>query len=226
MHLLDRPIWSALKSRQAEFSRGTQSALAFRPDVEPFAAAESDKPCDIAALGALWVPNDFLLLIQTIPSPTPPGLRIAHEAVGLQMIASAPIEPNIPVEAAPLGDDDVPDMQELAELTKPGPFRTATHKLGQFWGIRRNGRLVAMAGERLKLEGYTEVSGVCSHPDWRGHGLAASLSALVSRRIQDRGETSFLHVYASNDRAISLYQALGFEVRSKMAVQAFTQGSE
>lgn len=107
-------------------------------------------------------------------------------------------------------------------VTNPGPFRARTHHLGQFWGIRRQGKLVAMAGERLKVPGMTEVSGVCSHPEWRGHGFARALSAFVAWRIQDRGETPFLHAYASNSAAIELYEKLGFTLRSEMAVQALS----
>ena len=91
-------------------------------------------------------------------------------------------------------------------MTRPGPFRARTHHFGQFWGIRREGQLVAMAGERMRLPGFSEVSGVCTHPDWRGHGFARALSAFVANRIQARGETPFLHAYADNGAAVGLYQ--------------------
>jgi predicted GNAT family acetyltransferase len=114
-------------------------------------------------------------------------------------------------------------MIALAELTEPGPFRARTHELGQFWGIRREGRLVAMAGERMKLPGFTELSGVCVHPDWRGHGFARDLSAFVAGAIAARGETPFLHVFADNRAAIRLYEQLGFTARREMAIQAITR---
>lgn len=221
MNPLDRPIWSALTTRQSKFARGRAPALAFRSDVEPFAATEADDSDGIEALGALAIAEDFLLLIQSKPSPTPPGLRIVREAVGVQMVAAGPVEATRPEDAVLLDDDDATEMIELAELTKPGPFRAATHRLGQFWGIRRNGRLIAMAGERLKLPGMTEVSGVCTHPDWRGHGFGGRLSAFVARLIQERDEVPFLHAYADNQLAISLYEKLGFRIRIEMAVQAF-----
>lgn len=221
MNPLDRPIWTALTTRQSKFARGRAPALAFRSDIEPFAASQTDDPDPIAALGQLVIPEDFLLLIQSAPSPTPPGLRIVREAAGVQMLAATAVEGPRPHDAVLLGNADASEMLALAELTKPGPFRAATHRLGQFWGIRRDGRLIAMAGERLKLPGMTEVSGVCTHPEWRGHGHGARLSAFVARLIQDRGEVPFLHAYADNQPAISLYERLGFRIRSEMAVQAF-----
>jgi predicted GNAT family acetyltransferase len=226
MHPLDRPIWTALTTRQAEFARGDGAALAFRADVEPFAAASSEDEEALRALAPLALPGDFLLLIQSSPSPPLPGLRQLSEAVGVQMVASRAIEAPRPPDALPLGDADVAEMIALAELTKPGPFRAATHRLGQFWGIRREGRLVAMAGERLKVPGMTEVSGVCTHPDWRGHGFARDLSAFVASLVCARGEKPFLHAYADNSSAIGLYEQLGFTIRCEMAVQAFaTKGA-
>jgi len=104
-------------------------------------------------------------------------------------------------------------MLALATLTKPGPFFARTHQLGDFVGVKRDGVLVAMAGERMKPAGFTEVSGVCTHPDHRGHGYAAGLSRIVAQRILARGEVPFLHAYATNTAAIAIYQALGFRLR-------------
>jgi len=104
-------------------------------------------------------------------------------------------------------------MLALATLTKPGPFFARTHQLGDFIGVKKNGALVAMAGERMKPPGFTEVSGVCTHPDHRGHGYAAGLSRIVASRILERGETPFLHAFATNTGAISVYRALGFALR-------------
>ncbi len=117
-----------------------------------------------------------------------------------------------------LTDDDAPEMLVLASLTEPGPFLARTHRMGRFLGIRRNGRLAAMAGERMRFPGHTEVSGVCTHPDFRGQGLARRLSAAVTAAIQQRGDRAFLHVWATNATAIAIYRGLGFEVRAEVSV--------
>ena len=111
-----------------------------------------------------------------------------------------------------LGDNDSPEMLELTALTKPGPFGPRTHELGYYVGIRDNGKLVAMAGERLKVPGHTEVSAVCTHPDHLGKGYAAALMSEVMRAIRARGETPFLHVRADNARAIAIYERLEFRI--------------
>jgi predicted GNAT family acetyltransferase len=106
-------------------------------------------------------------------------------------------------------------MIELTTLTKPGPFGPRTHELGTYLGIRREGKLVAMAGERLKVPGYTEVSAVCTHPEYLGNGYAQALMSAVMRGIRERGETPFLHVRGDNDRAIKVYEKLGFRTRKQ-----------
>lgn len=116
-------------------------------------------------------------------------------------------------EIVRLGAQDSPEMVELATLTKPGPFGLRTHELGTYFGIRTQGKLVAMAGERLKVPGYTEISAVCTHPDHTGKGYARTLMAEVMRGIHDRREIPFLHVRRDNRRAVELYERLGFKTR-------------
>jgi len=117
------------------------------------------------------------------------------------------------VEIVTLGASDVPEMIALVELTKPGPFSTRTHELGTFLGIRVDGQLVAMTGERMKPGNYTEMTAVCVHPDHRGRGYAQALLGAVARGIVARGEIPFLHVFTSNISAIALYQRQGMEIR-------------
>jgi predicted GNAT family acetyltransferase len=219
MDPLDRPIWTALTTRQAEFALGGPLALRYQSDVEPFAAVESDSKDGLEALAQVLVPGEAHILLQAEPSPLPSGIQLADEAAGVQMVATRIITAARPSDAIRLSDADSPEMLELAELTRPGPFRPRTHCLGTFWGIRREGRLVAMAGERMKIPGMTEVSGVATHPDWRGHGFARSLSAFVASEIARRGETPFLHAFANNIAAIRLYESLGFAIRTEVYVQ-------
>ena len=117
-----------------------------------------------------------------------------------------------------LGDADASAMLELATLTKPGPFTMRALSLGDFWGIRIDGRLIAMAGERLKVEGMTELSGVCTDPDFRGQGLGRLMTLFAVGKICARGEQPFLHTYAANETAIGLYGKLGFRLRTPMNV--------
>ena len=216
---LDKPIWSALTSRHAEFAVGDGHALRYRATVEPFIAARDDGRDSLAAMAALIEPDEELILLQREPIPIPAGIELIGERMGVQMIAAGADPIDVPAGVIPLGPDDAPEMRALAELTKPGPFLAETHLLGGFWGIRRDGLLLAMAGERMKLPGLTEVSGVCAHPDAQGQGFGRLLSRLVMGRIAARGERPFLHAYADNEAAIGLYRSLGFTLRCDIHVQ-------
>lgn len=225
-HPLDRPVWNALLSTQAAFAIGGESAKRFVPDVGIFAAARDDSEKSLRALADLVPSDGSVILLQVGESPVPPGTQVDTVAKGVQMVAQEVVllEPEAPVER--LTEADAPAMLELAALTKPGPFFANTHRLGAFWGIKADGRLVAMAGERMKLNGYTEVSGVCTHPEFRGRGYAATLSRVVAGNIMKRGETPFLHAYAVNTAAINLYSALGFALRSPMVVTMLSRSVE
>jgi predicted GNAT family acetyltransferase len=217
-HPLDRPIWSALSARQLELSVGDGLARRFAPDIGPLAAARDGKAESLAALTALVPGDGALILLEAEAAIVVPETGVSRTARGVQMVARDLKAVRSAVSMEPLSDGDAPEMLALAELTEPGPFAARTHVLGQFWGVRVGGRLVAMAGERMKPEGYAEVSGVCVHPDHRGRGYAAALSALVADHITARGETPFLHAYAENAGAIRLYESLGFAIRCAVTV--------
>lgn len=212
---LDTAVWTALETRHNRFALGGPFARRFDPEVAPFAAARDAGPESLAALGDLLENGETdVYLMQRADIALPDTLTAPMTAPGVQMIKrrAGAVQP-VGEEITRLTRADIPEMRALVDLTKPGPFRARTFELGEFWGIRIDGRLAAMAGERLKLPGFTEVSGVCSHPDFRGKGLAAALSNFVARRIEARGEIPFLHAFASNDIAIRLYERLGFELR-------------
>ena len=212
-HPLDRPVWSALTTRQAHLSLGGGRAVRLSPEYGPFGAAMDASPEGLAALGALQVADADTWTLEADPVSAPPGLEVKSQAECLQMVAGRLAPQRLTISATVLTDADADQMLALARLTRPGPFAQKTHRLGRFIGVKQDGRLLAMAGERLRPEGFTEVSGVCTHPDGRGLGYGGALSLLVAERILARGETPFLHVYAGNTVAIGLYQALGFEVR-------------
>lgn len=212
-HPLDRPVWRALSTRQASLAQGDALALRLAADYGAFAAAADGSPASQAALAALPCDDNGLILVEPEAAAPPPGMRVTLSAPCVQMMADEVREIAPGFEVLALSDADAPEMLALATLTRPGPFFRRTHRLSQFIGVRVGGRLAAMAGERLLPEGYAEVSGVCTHPDCRGHGYAAALSAIVARRILARGETPFLHAYADNAAAIRLYEALGFSLR-------------
>jgi predicted GNAT family acetyltransferase len=151
-----------------------------------------------------------------VSPPKAPAAVEATEAACLQMTVQYFAGAARDVGARPLGEADAAEMLELALLTRPGPFRKRTHTLGRFIGVRDRGRLIAMAGERLKMDGFVEISAVCTHPDYRGRGLGGALLQAVGDRILSEGDTPFLHTYAHNTGAIALYRKLGFEVRSEM----------
>jgi predicted GNAT family acetyltransferase len=218
MNALDRPVWASL-THAPQFADGGPLAKRFRRDVNLFASACDDSPDSQAALHDLVRAGDAVYVLQVPDICIPDGLVATRTAQGVQMIATRPIPPIAhDSQVVELGDADALEMLALARLTEPGPFLDRTHTLGRFIGIRIDGQLAAMAGERMRLPGFTEVSGVCTHPDFRGRGLARDLSAMVAHAIQQRGEQPFLHAWTSNHTAITLYQRLGFERRATVQV--------
>ncbi|MFZ0817388.1 MAG: GNAT family N-acetyltransferase [Candidatus Sulfotelmatobacter sp.] len=237
MHPLDNVIWTALNTRQSEFAEAFGQARRFMPEVSPLAAFAEPTEEGYESLGELVGAGGTIRLFLDAPyqaragwsllngSPMPEmvyegaGLRPADSPFDLAQGKLGEFSPheslhNADQKIVELGGGDSAKMMELTALTKPGPFGKRTHELGTYLGIRREGKLVAMAGERLKIPGYTEVSAVCTHPEHTGHGYARLLMTEVMRRILGRGETPFLHVREDNVRAIKLYHRLGFTRRA------------
>lgn len=208
-HPLDRAVWNALTGRQAPLSITEGGVTRFDPAYATFAAASPEAtPEDWTALTRA---TGRLALFET-DAVVPEGLVEVDRIDCLQMTATnLTAGRGIAFEA--LSDADGPEMLALATLTQPGPFFSRTHLLGPFIGIRKEGVLVAMAGERLSLDGFSEVSGVCTHPDHRGHGYAGALMRAVGQRILDRGDTVFLHARIGHADTIAFYETLGFRPR-------------
>ncbi|WP_269713779.1 GNAT family N-acetyltransferase [Caulobacter sp. NIBR2454] len=226
-HPLDRPIWSALTGRQASYAIPGGRAARFHPDAAVFAAAGDDSPEALDDLARILREAGVGVVLQTDPTPPLPGLTVEKQGDVVQMVTERLASPTPPRPIEPavrLTDADAAEMLALATLTEPGPFFPQTHRLGEFWGVKQDGRLIAMAGERMRLDGFTEVSGVCTHPDHRGHGHGAMLTWLVASRILARGEAAFLHCYISNTGAVGLYEALGFRVRAQMTASFLRAG--
>lgn len=218
MHPLDRPIWASLTTFHTSMAEGSALAMRYLPEVNLFASARDDGAQARAALASLVRPGEHIYILQVPPIAVPPGLHATRTAKGVQMVATQPLDGAPDEELVVLTDADAPEMLALATLTEPGPFFLRTHHMGRFLGIRRQGRLAAMAGERMRFPGHTEVSGVCTHPEFRGQGLARRLSAAVAAAIQQRGDQAFLHAWATNAPAIALYRSLGFELRAEVNV--------
>jgi len=210
-HPLDNAVWSALDGPHAHLADRLGRAARYPADIYAFSAL--DDPEDPAAwtdLHRLAGPATTVRIkpVETIPD----GWELIREGRGVQLVGTAlRAEPD--PEAVRLGPDDVPEILDLVARTRPGPYLKRTILLGTYLGIRHEGRLIALAGERLKPPGWTEISAVCTDPAHRGKGLATRLIRAVAAGIRERGDTPFLHAAADNTNAIRLYESIGFELR-------------
>jgi len=215
-HLLDNPVWAALTGPHRDLAETCGQAVRYPPDVSPFTAVPDDP--DQAAwadLGRLVGPGGSALRIGAKP-PWPADWTVEFSGVGVQLVATEAFETRPFDEALLLGEADEDEMLDLTARTQPGPFLRRTHTMGSYLGVRREGRLVAMAGERLHPPGWTEISAVCTDPDFRGMGLGTRLVQAVGHGIRERGDQPMMHAAASNTNAIRLYQALGFVIRCEV----------
>lgn len=216
METLDNPIWHALAGPQSGFAEVAGSARRFPLTITSLGGLPEPNSEAFADLASLQADHEATALFLPEMIHPPKEWRIlAREMLPQLVFAGSALQP-ASVESSALGSDDSAAMQALTRLTKPGPFGPRTHELGGYCGIWRDGRLAAMAGERLRPPGFAEISAVCTHPDFTGQGLAAALVTAVARRILERGETPFLHVRSDNARAIALYQRLGFRERRRL----------
>lgn len=216
--MLDNPVWNALATRHARFALGDGRVKRYPADVAPFLATAGAEPLDRDEAADLATPGEILFMLGAEPLP-PAGWEVERRSSLSQMVCERRVvAAAVGEDDSVLGPSDVPDMLELTSLAFPGYFRPRTIEMGTYFGVRRAGRLVAMAGQRMFLDGYREVSGVCTHPDHRGQGHASRLITLVVDEMLRDGLTPFLHVDGANSGARIAYEKLGFVVRRDLSL--------
>jgi ribosomal protein S18 acetylase RimI-like enzyme len=222
---LDNPVWWAITGSQHELATATSLAARFDPDVSPFGAfSEEPTPDHWGDLARLVGPGGMVALTGVIGRP-PDDWRVLMSIPGVQMVGEQvspnpgthPTAESAPDQPQPLGEEDVPDMLALVTEAQPGPFLARTVEFGGYLGVRRRGRLVAMAGERLRPPGFAEISAVATATDHRHQGLGELLVRAVMASVLARGEMPFLHASSENTVAVRLYERLGFTRRREVS---------
>jgi len=218
-------FWHGLTGAQARFAVGRGGARRYAPGFSPIVAFADPAAPDFASLAPYCEPGE-LVYVEGVSAPFPAHWRIEVETSMYRMVwrgGAVAADPGF--SPAPLGGEHVAQAVALATLTRPGPFGPRTLELGEYFGVFDGGHLVAMAGERLEVGRFREVSGVCTHPDARGRGLARKLMQHLMAREMARGQTPFLHVIATNAVACALYQAMGFAVDAHTPVRVAARGA-
>lgn len=211
--VLESPAWSALSGVHARFAEGDDYARRYAADVSPFVGVVSwEEPQVWESLIALFGHGAEVPLSHFV-GELPEGWTEISRGDGMQLVASDRVSGQPFDDAVELGEGDVDEMLALIERNRPGPFRARTYQLGRYVGVRREGRLIAMAGERLHPQGFTEISAVSVDDEYRRRGLASALTLDVAYAIRQRGDVPFLHASAANTGAIATYEKLGFQLR-------------
>jgi GNAT superfamily N-acetyltransferase len=223
--MLDNPIWHALTTVHAGLAEGDGLARRYPAVIGPLTGLRDQGRDAYDSLGRVLPPAQVAVLFLDAPPVPPPDWALVHRGSLAQMVCARPTRAAHTHAIERLDGSALPEMIALATLTEPGPFGPRTPELGTFLGVHEAGRLVAMAGERLHLPGYTEVSAVCTHPDHRGRGYAAALVSAVAEQMMARGETPMLHVRSDNVGAIRLYERLGFTTRRYLELAVVMTGA-
>lgn len=213
-HPLDNHLWKALNGTLARYSRAVGRVRLLSPDIGSVCAIEEDSSLSLSDLASALSVGEEMLIIAPQPLPATAELQVLGVKPVLQMVAEPP-EPATPgVPTVRLGQNDFAQMLALVDLARPGPLGSRALELGSFRGTFDSGRLVAMAGERLRLDRYVEVASVCTHPEYRGKGYAKAVVSALMREIVSAGCIPFLGVDDGNTAAIRLYENLGFKYRT------------
>jgi len=210
--LLANPIWHSLSTLHSNLAQGNHLAKRYPQDIGPLSGIPKQSNECWDALKRIIPSGDHCALFLTEPANLGAGLTLVMQFQIEQMVCeSSRVVSSLEVKIEELGEADVTEMLALTTLTEPGPFQQRTIQLGGYRGIRDRGRLVAMAGQRMALPGYREVSAVCTHPSYRGRGYAGALVRAVDGGITALGEIPYLHVRRENFSAIRLYRSLGYD---------------
>ena len=222
--LLANPAWHALTGQQRTLGVCGLKAARYQRVIAPFAALADDG--GLEDLNEFVAPGQGVVFMCADAVDGAPGWKSVAQVSILQMICPEPAIADFPIVGRELGMDDVPQMLALTDLTEPGPFLPETVRMGRYLGVEEQGELIAMAGERFRLDGWTEISGVCTHPTAEGRGLAKALVAELVRGIVACGQAPFLHVRRgspSEQAAIAAYRKLGFESHQEIHAQVFVR---
>ncbi|MGZ0015840.1 GNAT family N-acetyltransferase [Yeosuana sp. AK3] len=217
--MLDNPIWNALTTIDSHKNIGSKNVGFFDVEIAPFIGLPD------------WDKNHQLELIKKAPDDRNWFLLISHEVHfidALEIAFSLPLyqftcsklnhEPvtKRKIEMVPLNENHIDEMIALTQLTKPGPFAKRTIEFGGYYGMFEDHKLVTIGGERLHMNGFTEISAICTHPDYQGLGYGAKMTQFLAQTVLNKGQTPFLHVRYDNFKAIEMYQRLGFEKRANI----------
>jgi ribosomal protein S18 acetylase RimI-like enzyme len=221
-HILDRPVWSALQTDHADLAVRLGRAWRYPEAIGPFAAATDLSKESMDDLAQMPAADEMIALFELADIPIPDGMTSLGYFSLHQMVAHKRLPLLHDARVSNLTEADAPEMMELAKLAKPGPFSLQSQRLGPFWGVKMDGKLIAMAGQRMRQPGFVELSGVCAHPEFRGRGFATLLSKYVGGKIASIGRAPYVHVHGTNKAALAFFGGIGFELRAKLNLRRLT----
>jgi len=222
-YLFENPVWHALQTTHRHFAASAGDACRYPADVAPFAAVAVPNTVALRQLRSLLTPSESVWLIGE-GYPHLPGLTLEETLDCFQLVLPEEADPGAAtIEVVRLSAADAPEMVALTALAFPGFFRHRTCEMGSYYGVRSGGELIAMGGERLMLDGYAEISGMCTHPAHRGKGLALNLIRQLTRNHRHDGVVSWLHVGVANNRPIELYRRMGFRMVRKVTLNRISR---
>jgi ribosomal protein S18 acetylase RimI-like enzyme len=221
-HVLDNPIWESLQTHHAQYALRDKGIGRYPREVGPFLGMSAESAGAPASLANLMIPGEVVYFIQHWPA-----LDEEYEVHRYDLMPQLVCETRLNAVAGPeitvLTNEHHADMLALTGLVYPGYFRQRTPEIGNYIGIYQDGKLAAMAGERMRCHQYQEMSAICTHPDFLGRGYAQRLLAILTNRTLDRGVTPFLHVDRANTRARSVYDRLGYQERAALPFASVTR---